>query len=364
MKNKPTIKVLYCIDKLIHGGTELQLAGLISRLDRSVYRPYLLTIRETDTNLIPDGVVHLEWNVSKLASWSGLKQLYALTRWLRSEKISIVQTYFQDSTLFAGIAAWLARVPVRIVCFRDLGFWQNPQQNHALKIVYSLMTGCICNADIIKVYFHQAFGVSSSKIKVIRNGLDTSKAALIVEAQSVNDIVIVGNMTRQVKRIDLFIAAAAIVAKEYPEIRWHILGDGRLRPELEKMAYDLGLSAGSIIFAGRRADVTAYLENMDIGVLCSDSEGLSNALLEYMLAGLPVVATDVGGNPELLIDGKTGLLVPSDNKKALANALISIIKDKALRQQLAKSGQNKVKQEYSWQGSVERYESYYQEALT
>ena len=360
VNSQQKVKVLFCIDNLIYGGTELQLAGLLGRLDRRVYEPYLLTIRSTDTNFIPEGVIHLEWNVSKLASWSGLKQLFRLVRFLRNEHFSIVQTYFQDSTMFAGVAAWLARVPVRIACFRDLGFWQNPRQNGALKVVYSLMTGYICNAEVIKLHFHKTFGVVSSKIEVIRNGIDTSNTVTPKVRGDVKNIVIVGNMTRQVKRIDLFIQAAAIVAKKFPEIKWHILGDGHLKPELEKMAYELGLAKEHVIFAGRRSDVSAYLESMDIGVLCSDSEGLSNALLEYMLAGIPVIATEVGGNPELLIQQETGLLVPVNDKAALADALIRVIKNTVLRQNLADGGQAKVLAEYSWQRSVESYEEYYQ----
>lgn len=361
--NQKKIKVLFCIDNLIYGGTELQLMGLIERLDRSLYEPYLLTIRSTDKKFVPDGVIHLEWHVTKLASWTGLKQLFDLVRILRDEQFSIVQTYFQDSTLFAGVAAWLARVPIRVACFRDLGFWENPRQNRALKVVYSLMTGYICNAGIIKRHFHETFGVDSSKIEVIRNGIDTSSVVTPEIRDEVKNIVIVGNMTRQVKRIDLFIQAAAIVAESFPEITWHILGDGYLKPELEKMAYELGLTKKQIVFAGRSSDVSAYLESMDVGVLSSDSEGLSNALLEYMLAGIPVVATEVGGNPELLIQQETGLMVPAGDKKALADALLRIIEDAELRQSLASAGQAKVLAEYDWQYSVESYENYYTEAL-
>ena len=166
-------------------------------------------------------------------------------------------------------------------------------------------------------------------------------------------------MTRQVKRIDLFIQAAAIVTKKYPEIKWHILGDGHLKPELEKMVCELGLVNKQVIFAGRRSDVGVYLKGMDVGVLCSDSEGLSNALLEYMLAGIPVIATDVGGNSELIIHQETGLLIPANDKKALADALVMLIENTVLRQHLAEGGHAKVLAEYGWQQSVNSYEKYY-----
>ncbi len=116
------VKILYCIDNLLRGGTELQLIGLIERLNPEEYAPYLLTIRASDPALTPKNCTHLAWNVSSLFSISGALALIKLIWFLRTEKISIVQTFFQDSTLFGGLAAFIARVPVRLACFRDLGF--------------------------------------------------------------------------------------------------------------------------------------------------------------------------------------------------------------------------------------------------
>ena len=98
-------KILFCIDCLVRGGTELQVIGMIERLDPKKYQPYLLTIRETDKALVPKNCQHLAWQVPKLFSLNGIKQLYKLVAWLKREKVTIVQSYFQDSTLLAGIAA-------------------------------------------------------------------------------------------------------------------------------------------------------------------------------------------------------------------------------------------------------------------
>jgi len=356
------VKVLYCIDNLLRGGTELQLIGLIERLDPVKYTPYLLTIRESDPALTPVNCKHLAWHVPKLFSLAGIVALIKLVRFLRREKISIVQTFFQDSTLFGGFAAALARVPARIACFRDLGFWHNKKQAFLLKHIYRLMTGYICNADIVRDHFVIHFGIDPNKAQVLRNGINVGSLPYIHHPNPTQNVGIVGNMTRQVKRTDLFIKAAAIVAQAHSEVRWHIIGDGHMRGELEQLARDHEV-LDKLHFAGRVADVAGYLEKIDIGVISSDSEGLSNALLEYMFKGVAPVATAVGGNPELITHEKTGLLVPPNDEQALAAAILRLIEDNDLKIRLAQAARQKAEQEYSWEKCMLAHNNYYQKQL-
>jgi glycosyltransferase involved in cell wall biosynthesis len=266
---------------------------------------------------------------------------------LRREQISIVQTFFQDSTLFAGTAAWLARVPARIASCRDLAFWSNSKEAFMMRRVYSLMTAFICNANMVKDHFVQHFAIDAKCAHVLRNGVDVDSLPFVKHTGPTQHIGIVGNMTRHVKRTDLFIKAAGIVAQQYPNISWHIIGEGHLRAELEVLAKERNVF-DKIIFAGRIEQVAAYLEKLDIAVICSDSEGLSNALIEYMFKGSAAVATRVGGNPELIIDGVSGLLVPPDNEQALADALLRLIADPGLRESIARQARAQIEQEYSW----------------
>lgn len=358
----PPVKILYCIDSLVRGGTELQLIGLIERLDRNKYTPYLLTIRESDRSLVPADCHHLEWLVPSLISIDGIRSAIKLTEFLKSENISIVQTFFQDSTIFAGIAARLAKVPVRLASFRDMGFWHTGTQGFVLKRIYSLMTGYVCNADIIKQHFSSRFDINENQIVVIRNGIETDKLTYTEHSGDTLDVGIVGNMTRHVKRMDLFIGAAAIVAKRFPKIQWHIIGDGHLIDQLKSDAKSKGIGH-CCHFLGRIADVSRYLEKLQVGVICSDSEGLSNAVLEYMFKGVTAVVTDVGGNPELVADGKTGLLVPPGDEQALADALIKLIEDNGLRATLAKTAREYVENEYGWTQCLTNHDNYYQHQL-
>lgn len=352
------IKILFCIDNLLRGGTELQLIGLIERLDPKKFTPYLLTIRNSDPQLTPANCIHLAWNVPKLFSIQGLRSIRKLVDFLRSEKIDIVQTFFQDSTIFAGTAAHIAKTNVRIACFRDLGFWYSKTQAFILKQIYSRMTGFICNAQIVKEHFSTIFDLPPSKMALLRNGVDVSKLTWIEPKPHVKHIGIVGNMTRHVKRTDLFIKAAAIVNKTHPNIVFHIIGDGHMKGELQEMATRLGV-INNLHFAGRVNDVTRYLEQLDIGVICSDSEGLSNALIEYMFKGVTAIATNVGGNPELIEDSITGLLVPPDDSEALANAMRRLIDDGPLRERITRLARKKVDAEYSWQKCMAAHDEFY-----
>jgi glycosyltransferase involved in cell wall biosynthesis len=112
------------------------------------------------------------------------------------------------------------------------------------------------------------------------------------------------------------------------------VGDGPLRPELESMAAQLGIRK-KVLFVGERHDIPAMLASLDVSILISESESLSNAILESMAAGVPVVATDVGGNPELVKDGETGLLVPPGDEKKLVEALAHLVRDPVARSQYA-----------------------------
>jgi L-malate glycosyltransferase len=354
---KPT-KILYCIDALVRGGTELQLLGLIERLDRRRFQPSLLTIRAGEDGLHPVDCPHLEWHVPKLAAPGGLAAVVKLARFLRQGGFDVVQTFFQDSTVLGAAAARLAGVPVRLASFRDLGFWRTPAQEMLMRRVYPSLTGFLCNSVAIRDHVVARDGLDPSRLQVIRNGIDPQALPWVAHAGATRHVGIVGNLTRHVKRTDLFLRAASLVARDHPQITWHVIGDGHLRAELAALAAAEGL-ADKVVFAGRIADVAAYLEQLEVGVICSDSEGLSNALLEYMFRGVAAVATDVGGNRELIEPGRTGLLVPPDDAGALAAALARCIADVPLRQGLAVAARRAVEVDYSWERCVAAHSAAY-----
>lgn len=356
------IRVLYCIDRLVRGGTELQLVELIRRLDRDRFEPALLTLRPFAAEEFDLDCRHLAWEVPRLFSPGGLRAGARLVRWLRDGRIDVVQTFFQDSTLFGGAAARLAGVPVRLASFRDMGFWRTPATERLLRFMYRRMTGYIANANVVREGFAAGFGIDPDRCEVVYNGVDIEALPWIDHAEPTTDIAIVGNLNRRVKRTDLFLRAAGLVARRHPEVTWHVLGDGELRGELEGLARQVGLGE-RVRFAGRVADVSRRLESCQAAVICSDSEGLSNALLEYLCKGCAAVATDVGGNPELVRHGQTGLLVPPDDPESLAEALFRLIEDVDLRRSLSQQARRFALENFSWERCLAEHARIYTRGL-
>jgi glycosyltransferase involved in cell wall biosynthesis len=168
---------------------------------------------------------------------------------------------------------------------------------------------------------------------------------------------VVSNL-RPVKNLEIFVRAAAEVAASRPDVTFHIAGEGELRPFLQKLAADLGI-ADKFCLPGRVSDVPKFLSGLDVAVLSSSSEGMSNAILEYMAASRPIVATAVGGNVQLIEDGQDGLLVPSNDAHQLASAIGLLLDDPALAGRLAEKARRKVEDHYSRQAMVRRFEEFY-----
>ena len=355
------VPVLYCIDALHNGGTELQLLGLLERLDRRRVRPLLCTLRPSSL-APPADVEHLYLPTPRLLAPGGWRSVRRLAAWLREREVRIVQTFFQDATVVGLAAARRAGVPVRLVSFRDLGFWRTRAQSWLMRRVEPWATGFLANSAAVRDAACRADGLDPARFRVIPNGIDTDRYRFVDHTEPRPDVAVVGNLNRRVKRQDLFLAAAARLADRYPGVRWHLVGDGELRPAYERRARQLGLGE-RVVFAGRVDDMNGYLARIGIGVNCSDTEGLSNAVLEYMLCGCAVVATAAGGNREVVRDGETGLLVPPGDASALAAAVAGLLDDPARRRGLARAAAAAVRERFAWERCVEAHHVYYAEVL-
>ncbi len=205
---------------------------------------------------------------------------------------------------------------------------------------------------------------------MIHNGVDTEKfqrakpdrERLLQGLGQQTLVVLVGNMHSDVKGHPWLIAAAPAVLQEFPQTRFVLAGDGDARPQFEEQAARLGVQQ-NFLFLGRRSDIPDLLASCDIAVLPSRAEGLPNAVLEYMAAGLPTIASRVGGNAELIEDGVTGLLVPSEDAVALSSALLRLLRDPELARHLAENGQRMAVENYSFERLMREVEGLYTELL-
>jgi glycosyltransferase involved in cell wall biosynthesis len=217
--------------------------------------------------------------------------------------------------------------------------------------------------------FYEARGVGRGRWQVVYNGVDTSAAprrergAAFLELGLGKDDPVVGLVGRLVpaKAPEVFVRALALAVARVPGLRGLVVGDGPLRSELEAEARRLGLGA-SVVFAGVRHDVPELLPGLDALAFSSLREGLSMAMLEAMAAGVPVVATDVGGTPELIVHGVTGLLVPPGRPESLADALVGLLEDEDGRDAIREAARRCVEERFSLGQMTAAHEALYGES--
>jgi glycosyltransferase involved in cell wall biosynthesis len=349
------------------GGTERQFVNLGLALDSQRFALEYACMRRWGHflgELDGCGVPLSEFPIRRLFGVGALRQQLRLARHIGRRRIQIVHSYNFYSNVFAIPAAWLAGVPVIIASIRDRGVYLTTMQRHVQRLVCRLADCVLVNADSIKEWL-VGDGYDPSNIVVIRNGVDLPRfsgprrADIRHELGIPEGAPIVAMMARfnAKKGIEDFIDAAAIVSWNCPDARFLIVGEGHkasrgtftedqaYRQTIVSRIHQLGLK-DRVLLTGYRADVESLLSDTSISVLPSLSEGLSNVLLESMAAGVPVVATRVGGTPEAVEHGETGLLVPPADPQGLAEAIAALLRDPQLAARLAAAGRQSVRDRF------------------
>jgi glycosyltransferase involved in cell wall biosynthesis len=357
------------------GGTETQAVELALRISLAGYAVTLGCLRAQGPlieRLRGSGVDVREFHPKGgIDSPAGFYQMLRLSWFLRREKFDIVHTHDLWSNLLGIPAARLAGVLAIVSSRRDLAHfdWYRGKRRMWLRRVQNLSGTVLANATTIRDVLITEDGFAPEKVRVIHNGVDIGKFQVPRDRErlfpGVGDaklIVLVGNMHTDVKGHPWLIEAASAVVRDFPSARLVLVGDGERRADFEQQVATLGL-ATNVIFLGRRSDVADILACCDVALLPSRAEGLSNAVLEYMAAGLPVIASRVGGNAELVQDGVTGLLVPPEDSPALAAALLRFLHDPGLSRRMAKNGHEFVVQNYSFERLLREVDALYSELL-
>ncbi|MBE0598252.1 MAG: glycosyltransferase, partial [Desulfuromonadales bacterium] len=284
-----------------------------------------------------------------------------LARYVERERIELVQAVFPDAVLLAALLRGVT--PVRLIgSFRDLGFWRDRASNLKMRLSVPLFSGFIANSRAVREHHARLERIAPERIEVIYNGLDFSRIPPSVERGGAPIVGIVGNYNRPVKRLDDFVEAARLLLDRRPEVRFQVVGDGGLMPELKRRAQCLGLG-DAIEFTGRVDNPLDFVRRFSVGVITSESEGLCNAILEYLACAVPVVATATGGNDELVTEGTTGHLVPVGDVQALAGRIGDLLAEPAHRLQMANRGQAEVVERFGLDRMVRQHHDYYQRIL-
>lgn len=370
--------VLQLIDSFNQGGSELQATQLTRLLSESgTFSVHLATLN-------PDGPLRASvenlklpeiraYPLSSFYDLNAVRQLRSLTSYLRKHQIKVVHTHDFYTNVFGMAASMLARVPVRIASMRETAGMRTSSQLSAQRLAYKLASKVVGNSKAVRARL-LADGVPESKITVLYNGLDLdrlvttkSKSEVLSEfglagKDDAQFVTIVANMRHDVKDYPMFLRAAAQIRGKVEEAHFLLAGEGELTSHLQSIAVDLGI-APRTHFLGRCDQVAELLSISNVCVLSSKAEGFSNSILEYMAAGRPVVATDVGGAREAIVEGQTGYLVQSGDADSLAARVIELLVDKEKARQFGASGRRVVEEKFSTASQLQNVETLYSELL-
>jgi glycosyltransferase involved in cell wall biosynthesis len=359
------VRVCFMIDELSSAGTESQLIALIRELDRSRIAPHLCLLRGDKSSsraLEPPSCPVIRLGVSSLHHPSTLWKALRLARFFRRHRIDVLQVYFQDSTYLGVPVARLAGVPRVVRTRNNLGYWMTPVHRWLGRLCNRGVDVLATNCEACRQAVIADEGIDPGRVVVLENGVDLSRFPephTRRQPEAGRRIGIVANL-RPVKNVDLFVRAAAQVAARHPNVTFHLAGEGEQRPALEKLAVELEL-AGRLFLHGSLADIPGFVAGLDIAVLCSRSEGMSNALLEYMAAGKAIVATDVGANGQLIEHEIHGLLVLPGDSESLAGAMLRLLGDEALAARLGSAARHRARSQYSREAMIRRFEAFYEQ---
>jgi glycosyltransferase involved in cell wall biosynthesis len=365
------VRVCFLIDELAMAGTETQLLALIRHLDRSRVQPYLVLLRgqgRSSRELEPENCPIRRLGVNSLRSVKSALKAMAFIHFLWRERIDVVQAYFPDSSYFGVLSAWLAGVRHRVRTRNNIGHWLTPSHRLIGQALNLFTTATIANCDAAREALLADERPRRDRVYVLENGVDLDRflalqlpgrVGTVASPLSRSELCVgtVANL-RRVKGLDLLVAAASLLSEHFPNMSFRIAGEGEQRQELEAQIRQMGI-AERFHLCGQQSDISGFLGGLDVAVLASRAEGMPNAVLEYMAAARPIVATAVGAVPELISDGVHGLLVPSEDAGALAAAIARLVADRALAGRLAEAARRRAIERYSREAMVRRFEDFY-----
>ena len=364
-------RVAHLVFDLIRGGSEGQCARVAMGLARrgGVQRVAVFHRRGFFLEAVEAtcGPVR-EVPIRHLARMSTVREIARLAGWLRQERIDVLHAWDADAAIFGQFAAGLAGVRF-LTSRRDLGQIYPRWKQALLRRADRRAIRVVANAEAVRAHF-AAQGLPADQFVVLPNLVDLEErdrlaVAPFARAQELpagRRLVVVNRLDPE-KNVGLLIDALPLVRNEFPDAVLVVAGAGRDMPALRAQAAALGMAA-AVCFLGEIHDVPALLPLCEIGALVPiRNEGLSNTILEYMAAGLPVLATDCGGNRELVRDGATGRLVPAAADAAtVARAWIALLRDPEGAAAMGQNGREQVERNHAREPVLDRFADLYARA--
>lgn len=360
------ISVLFAIETSDPDGAEKMLINLADSLDKGSYRPVFCLLQEgwladeSRARGYPTYVIPLEHTVD-------MRWVRQARKMVVSERIDVMHANEFAMNTYCALVSAITNVPC-IATVHGKNYSSDRWHRRAAYRVVARRAKLIAVSDDIKDFLATKVGIPASRITTITNGIDvhryssaqSSRAVLRNELGLAADQPVIGCVGRleSVKGHTYLIRAARAVCQRHLRAMFVLAGQGQLREALEREVSELGLSQ-NVSFLGYRDDVSSVLAALDIFVLPSLSEGLPLSLLEAMAAGTPVVASNVGGIPEVISDGYSGLLADSGDAASIAGKLLALLDNPALGKTLAKNARAVVLDRFGIDAMVCAYEELY-----
>jgi glycosyltransferase involved in cell wall biosynthesis len=354
------LRVIHVSAGLNMGGMEKSLVEFARHTDRDRFDLQFVSL--TTRGEVADQIEQLGWPVSALEILPGVKtaNFVRLARLFRDARPNILHTHNTRPLIYATPAARFAGIKTTIHTRHGQRVGTTRRQNFLSNLAAGWTDRIVSVSDDSKKLALQQ-GLPAGKLLTIHNGIDLSRFPAM-PALAKGPVVYVGRLSPE-KDLSTLLRAVAIAAREEPSFRLHLAGAGPSLGELQSLAGELQLGE-HVAFLGHTSEVAEALAGASLLVLSSLTEGTSLALLEAMARGLPVVATSVGGNTEVVVDGITGLLVPPQSPAELATAMLKLYRQPELAIQMGVQGRKRVETQFDSRTMVSRYESLYLSAQT
>lgn len=355
--------IMYMIDHLynIAGGGEQALFRTIRHLPRDRFLPSVVTfsVKPRSVEILRDLQCPLYlFPMQRTYDWNGLSVALRVQQLFRLQKPSIVHTFFETSNTWGGLITKLSFGPLLVSSRRDMGILRSTKHRIAYSLINKLSDGVQVVSERIRRVCIESEKISPQKVFTVHNGIemdniDRAKVSGALEqrlgfARASHVITTVASI-RRVKGLDTFLRAAAIVRHEFPSVLFVIAG-WRNEPfyfeQLQRLVNDLGITE-NVVFLDELDEVFSLLKLSDVFCLLSLSEGFSNALLEAMASRLPCVATNVGGNPEAIEDGRNGFLVPPKDPESAAQRIIWLLRNPELAARMGCAARKTVEERFT-----------------
>ena len=356
---------------LPRGGIERRLVALLPRLNKSPFRVSLVCIRERGPLADELRQAGVAVSVIPLRSRLDPHGLRALSQWMHEQRVDLVHSHMYRSNVPATIAARRAGVRHVLCQVHNIDTWETRRQRMLDRWLMRWRTAMLAVSNNVKHDIVATLGCPPRQVRVLYNGININEygsvhpnpqlrhALGIPEGNKL--VVVLARLVEQKKHTRL-LQALETIHNELPPVSVLFVGDGKLRGELEREVETRHLG-DMVSFTGHRNDIPQILSLSDLSVLTSDREGFSNTIIESLAAGVPVVATDVGGNSEAIVDGECGLIIKPDDLTGLAKALKKVLADNTLRRKMSQAARMRA-QHFSLENMLDETRRLYLELLT